>query len=170
MNFSHKNEESIFCNKVNFPLLFWRAKLTIFNWFQFFCLNWIDVKTTILFFLSLSLTKPIRMILYFLWKSITLSKSEGIFFLKWFLHAARKSLAAKIFKFVFCSPCESSPSLTKFIIIYLVFSILVDYFFQVSLQIKLNFERGKKGKLTMSGLNSFKYHELKYRNCVGKLV
>ena len=84
------------------------------------------------------------MILYFLWKSITLSQSEGIFFLKWFLHAARKSLAAKIFKFVFCSPCESSPSLTKFIIIYLVFSILVDYFFQVSLQIKLNFERGKK--------------------------
>ena len=54
--------------------------------------------------------------------------------------------------------------------IYLfVFFILVDYYFQAFLQIKVNFVRSKNN-LKTSWLNSVKYHELKYRNCFGKLV
>ena len=53
-----------------------------------------------------------------------------------------KSLA-KLFNFVVCNPCQSSPSLTIlvplwFIIISLVFSTFVKHYFQVSFNLKVN--------------------------------
>ena len=62
---------------------------------------------------------------------------------------------AKLFKFVVCNPCKSSPSLTilvplLFIIISLVFSIFVKYHFQVSFNLKAIYVHGQ---------NNSKYHD-----------
>ena len=72
-----------------------------------------------------------------------------------------KSLA-KLFKFIVCNPCQSSPSLTIlvplwFIVISLVFSYLSKVLFSGFFQFKGNFVNGRNNSKYLAPLKIFSF-------------